>query len=168
MNMIRVWGGGRDEADWFYDLCDELGLMVWQDFMFACNIYPSDPAFLNEVRAEVIENVSRIQHHACLALWCGDNELIGALKAEKIGLVNRVVDEQILDETVYTMARTIAEKSGHTLKIGKEAFYQQLEMPLADAYELTSKIMAENMLADDAQEGICAFLDKRKPEWQDS
>ena len=79
MNMIRVWGGGRYEADWFYDLCDELGLMVWQDFMFACNIYPSDPAFLNEVRAEVIENVSRIQHHACLALWCGDNELIGAL-----------------------------------------------------------------------------------------
>lgn len=79
MNMIRIWGGGRYEADWFYDLCDQLGLMVWQDFMFACNIFPSDPAYLAEVRAEVSENVARLQHHACLALWCGDNELIGAL-----------------------------------------------------------------------------------------
>ncbi|MBI1418833.1 MAG: glycoside hydrolase family 2 protein [Limimaricola sp.] len=79
MNMIRIWGGGRYEPDWFYDLCDEMGLMVWQDFMFACNIYPSDPAFLAEVEAEVAENVARLQHHACLALWCGDNELIGAL-----------------------------------------------------------------------------------------
>ncbi|MEJ6404120.1 beta-mannosidase [Yoonia sp. 2307UL14-13] len=79
MNMIRIWGGGRYEDDWFYDLCDELGLMVWQDFMFACNLYPSDDAFLDEVRAEAIDNVSRIHHHACLALWCGDNELVGAL-----------------------------------------------------------------------------------------
>ena len=79
MNMIRVWGGGRYEDDWFYDICDELGLMVWQDFMFACNIYPSDDAYLENVRAEAVENVQRLQHHACLALWCGDNELIGAL-----------------------------------------------------------------------------------------
>ncbi len=79
MNMIRVWGGGRYEPTWFYDLCDEMGLMVWQDFMFACNIYPSTPAFLSEVRAEVTDNVRRMQHHACIALWCGDNELIGAL-----------------------------------------------------------------------------------------
>lgn len=79
MNMIRVWGGGRYEADWFYDICDELGLMVWQDFMFACNIYPSDAAYLENVRVEVTENLHRLQYHACLALWCGDNELIGAL-----------------------------------------------------------------------------------------
>ena len=79
MNMIRVWGGGRYENTWFYDLCDELGLMVWQDFMFSCNIYPSTRDFLAEVRAEVCQNVARLQHHACLALWCGDNELIGAL-----------------------------------------------------------------------------------------
>ncbi|EAR50589.1 putative beta-mannosidase protein [Oceanicola granulosus HTCC2516] len=79
MNMIRVWGGGRYEADWFYDLCDEMGLMVWQDFMFACNLYPSTPDFLDEVRAEVRDNVARLHHHACLALWCGDNELVGAL-----------------------------------------------------------------------------------------
>jgi beta-mannosidase len=79
MTMIRVWGGGRYEPDWFYDLCDELGLMVWQDFMFSCNLYPSTPAFLAEVDAEAREQVARLHHHACLALWCGDNELIGAL-----------------------------------------------------------------------------------------
>ena len=79
MNMIRIWGGGRYEPDWFYDLCDEMGLMVWQDFMFACHLYPSTPDFLTNVDAEVRDVVSRIHHHACLALWCGDNELIGAL-----------------------------------------------------------------------------------------
>ena len=79
MNMIRVWGGGRYEPDWFYDLCDQMGLMVWQDFMFACHLYPSTPAFLAEVDAEVRDVVARLNHHACLALWCGDNELIGAL-----------------------------------------------------------------------------------------
>ncbi|MBU9698685.1 glycoside hydrolase family 2 protein [Rhodobacteraceae bacterium HSP-20] len=79
MNMIRVWGGGRYEPDWFYDLCDEMGLMVWQDFMFACNLYPSTPDFLAEIDAEVRDVVARLNHHACLALWCGDNELIGAL-----------------------------------------------------------------------------------------
>ena len=79
MNMIRIWGGGRYEPDWFYDLCDELGLMVWQDFMFACHLYPSTPEFLAEVDAEVRDVVARISHHACMALWCGDNELIGAL-----------------------------------------------------------------------------------------
>jgi len=94
-------------------------------------------------------------------------ELISASRAEEIGLVNRVVDEQILDETVYRMARTIADKSGHTLRIGKEAFYRQLEMPLAEAYAYTAVVMAENMKAEDAQEGICAFLEKRKPEWKD-
>ncbi|WP_434620149.1 beta-mannosidase [Tabrizicola sp. M-4] len=79
MNMIRIWGGGRYEPDWFYDLCDEMGLMVWQDFMFACNLYPSTPDFLADVAAEVRDVVSRLNHHACIALWCGDNELIGAL-----------------------------------------------------------------------------------------
>ncbi|MBC7480199.1 MAG: glycoside hydrolase family 2 protein, partial [Pseudorhodobacter sp.] len=79
MNMLRVWGGGRYEAGWFYDLCDELGLMVWQDFMFSCHIYPADEAFLADVAIEVREQALRLNHHACIALWCGDNELIGAL-----------------------------------------------------------------------------------------
>lgn len=79
MNMIRVWGGGRYEPDWFYDLCDELGLMVWQDFMFSCHIYPATEAFLADVATEVAEQAKRLHHHASMILWCGDNELIGAL-----------------------------------------------------------------------------------------
>jgi beta-mannosidase len=79
MNMIRVWGGGYYEQDWFYDLCDELGILVWQDFQFSCNIYPSTEQFLDNVKEEVRQQVRRLQHHACIALWCGDNELIGAL-----------------------------------------------------------------------------------------
>ncbi|WP_336366512.1 enoyl-CoA hydratase [Marinobacter sp. C2H3] len=94
-------------------------------------------------------------------------EMISASRAMEIGLVNRVVDEQALDDTVYGMASVIAAKSGHTLKIGKEAFYRQLEMPLVEAYAYTSKVMADNLQANDAQEGICAFLDKRSPAWQD-
>lgn len=109
-------------------------------------------------------NVSR--KHAMEMLLTG--EMISAPRAEQLGLVNRIVDESILDETVYTMARTIAEKSGHTLKIGKGAFYRQLEMPLADAYDYTATVMAENLKANDAREGICAFLDKRHPEWKDN
>jgi beta-mannosidase len=89
MNMIRVWGGGYYEQDWFYDLCDELGLMVWQDFQFSCNLYPADEAFLDEVRREVVTQVNRLQHHACIALWCGDNELIGALTWFKESRDNR-------------------------------------------------------------------------------
>lgn len=79
MNMIRVWGGGRYEPDWFYDLCDELGLMIWQDFMFSCHIYPASETFLADVAIEVAEQAKRLHHHASLVLWCGDNELIGAL-----------------------------------------------------------------------------------------
>ncbi len=76
MNMIRVWGGGVYEEDLFYDLCDELGLCVWQDFMFACAGYPlDDAAFVENIREEAVDNVRRLQHHACLALWCGNNEL---------------------------------------------------------------------------------------------
>ena len=75
MNMIRVWGGGIYESDDFYDLCDELGLMVWQDFMFSCSIYPGDAAFRASVRTEARHQVRRLRHHACLALWCGNNEV---------------------------------------------------------------------------------------------
>ncbi len=74
MNMLRVWGGGIYENDIFYELCDEKGIMVWQDFMFACAMYPGDDAFLNNVKQEAIDNVKRLRNHASIALWCGNNE----------------------------------------------------------------------------------------------
>jgi beta-mannosidase len=74
MNMLRVWGGGIYENDIFYELCDEKGILVWQDFMFACAMYPGDKAFLENVQQEAIEQVKRLRKHASLALWCGNNE----------------------------------------------------------------------------------------------
>ena len=79
MNIIRVWGGGTYEHHHFYETCDRLGLMVWQDFMFACNLYPSTPDFLDNVAAEVTYQVKRLINHPSIVLWCGDNELVGAL-----------------------------------------------------------------------------------------
>jgi beta-mannosidase len=89
MNMMRVWGGGFYEHDWFYDACDRLGLMVWQDFMFACNLYPSTNDFLENVSAEVDYQVRRLISHPSIVLWCGDNELVGALTWFKESLEDR-------------------------------------------------------------------------------
>ena len=75
-NMLRVWGGGLYEEERFYDLCDRYGILVWQEFIFACNMYPLDDSeFLENVRVEAVENVRRLRHRACLALWCGNNEI---------------------------------------------------------------------------------------------
>lgn len=74
MNMIRVWGGGVYADDAFYNACDKNGILVWQDFMFACAMYPSDEKFLSTVKQEVIDNVNRLQNHPSIALWCGNNE----------------------------------------------------------------------------------------------
>lgn len=73
-NFLRVWGGGIYEDDYFYDLCDELGLLVWQDFMFACTLVPGDEDFVTNVRLEAEDQVRRLRYHPCLALWCGNNE----------------------------------------------------------------------------------------------
>ena len=80
MNMLRVWGGGIYESDDFYDLCDSLDIMVWQDFMFAGGMYPGDETFMNNVREEVRYQVERLQHHPCIVLWCGNNEVEEAWK----------------------------------------------------------------------------------------
>ncbi|WP_119071061.1 beta-mannosidase [Aggregatilinea lenta] len=75
MNMLRVWGGGIYEHDVFYDLCDRMGLLIWQDFMFACALYPEDePEFVSEVEAEARYQVARLRSHPCMAVWCGNNE----------------------------------------------------------------------------------------------
>ena len=94
-------------------------------------------------------------------------ELIDAKKAFTIGLINNVFDTEKLEENVLKIANKIASKSSATIKIGKEAFYKQKDMNLNDAYDYTSKIMAENMLHEDSDEGITAFLEKRSPNWKD-
>jgi beta-mannosidase len=75
MNMLRIWGGGIYENDEFYDLCDEHGVLIWQDFMFACVMYPPGQDFLDSVRAEAIDNIRRLHNHPCIALWAGNNEI---------------------------------------------------------------------------------------------
>ncbi len=74
MNMLRVWGGGIYESDEFYELCNEKGILVWQDFMFACAMYPGDKAFLENVKIEAEEQTKRLRNHTSIALWCGNNE----------------------------------------------------------------------------------------------
>jgi beta-mannosidase len=75
-NMLRVWGGGFYEEERFYDLCDRYGILVWQDFIFSCSVYPfNDADFVENIRVEVVENIRRLRHRASLALWCGNNEM---------------------------------------------------------------------------------------------
>jgi len=108
-------------------------------------------------------NVSR--KHAMEMLLTGD--MISAEEAERIGLINRVVATGRERDEAIKLARGIAERSALTVKIGKEGFYRQLEMPLAEAYEYVSEVMVENMLKHDAEEGIDAFIEKRTPKWED-
>jgi enoyl-CoA hydratase/carnithine racemase len=92
-------------------------------------------------------------------------EMIDAEKAKSIGLINRVVAPEILEAESMALAQTIAGKPRATIRTGKEAFYRQLEMSLGEAYAYVSQVMTENMLGLEAKEGICAFLEKREPEW---
>jgi enoyl-CoA hydratase/carnithine racemase len=106
-------------------------------------------------------NVSR--KHAMEMLLTG--EMISADEAKRIGLVNRVAAPELLEAETVKLAELIASKPRATVKIGKEAFYRQLEMGLSDAYDYASRVMTENMLASEAEEGIGAFVEKRDPKW---
>ena len=96
MNMIRIWGGGIYEEDVFYDICDELGITVWQDFMFACSTYPTfDKEFMDNAKVEFGDNIKRLRHHACIALWCGNNEM-------EVGLVDNKWNEKSMSWKDYS------------------------------------------------------------------
>ena len=108
-------------------------------------------------------NVAR--KHAMEMLLTGN--MVEAKRAAEIGLVNRVVPVGDERTAAMRLVKQIASKSSYTVKVGKEAFYRQLELPLAQAYAYASEVMTENMMARDAAEGICAFIEKRDPKWED-
>jgi enoyl-CoA hydratase/carnithine racemase len=119
--------------------------------------------FCSTPMVAISRNVTR--KHAMEMLLTGD--MIAAEDAARMGLVNRVVAPGEERREAVAFARKIASKSSYVLKIGKEAFYRQAEMSLADAYNYASEVMTENMMARDAEEGICAFIEKREPKWED-
>jgi len=119
--------------------------------------------FCSTPMVALARNVSR--KHAMEMLLTG--EMNSAEHAARIGLVNRIVAPGAERDEALKIAKTIASKSAVTVKIGKEAFYRQLEMPLAEAYRYASEVMVENMLVRDAAEGIGAFIEKREPKWED-
>lgn len=119
--------------------------------------------FCSTPMVALTRNVAR--KHAMEMLLTGD--MISAQDAQRIGLVNRVVARGTEHDEALALARKIAAKSAHVVRIGKEAFYRQSELDLARAYDYTSKVMVENMMARDAEEGIAAFVEKRFPAWED-
>jgi len=125
MNMLRIWGGGIYEYDVFYDLCDSLGIMVWQDFMFACSMFPGNDAFLENVKHEAIDNVKRLRNHPSIALWCGNNEIEAAWPEAKDnpgwGWKKRYTPEQqneiwhSYDTIFYSILPEVVKQYNHTI-----------------------------------------------------
>ena len=135
MNMLRVWGGAIYEEDYFYELCDRNGLLVWQDFMFACNLQPGDEAHLENIRKEAEYNVKRLRNHASIALWCGNNENLH-------GWHHWGWPDRYDDETRYFMWRTY-----------ERIFYEILPSVVEkydpkNSYWSSSPSSANNQLAD--------------------
>lgn len=111
-NTIRVWGGGYYPSDYFYDLCDELGLVVWQDLMFACNIYDVTDAFVKNITAEIKDNIKRIRHHASLAILCGNNEIETAFATPWDDFVGhseelKADNQKLFEETIKNIIKEI-------------------------------------------------------------
>jgi len=119
--------------------------------------------FCSSPMVALSRNISRKRAMEMLLL----GEVFSAHQAAEFGLVNRAVPDANVMEEALEFARIIASKSKRTIAFGKAAFYRQLEQPIAEAYDYAARIMVENMLAADAEEGICAFLDKRKPVWRE-
>lgn len=119
--------------------------------------------FCSTPMVALTRNVAR--KHAMEMLLTGD--MVSAARAAEIGLINRTVAPGEERAAALALARQIAAKSSHTVKIGKQAFYRQIELGLAEAYAYASEVMTENMMARDAEEGICAFIEKRLPTWED-
>ncbi|HLG78189.1 MAG TPA: glycoside hydrolase family 2 protein [Ktedonobacteraceae bacterium] len=156
MVMIRVWGGGIYEDDVFYNLCDEMGLLIWQDFMFACGIYPAHDWFLESVREEARATVLRLRHHPSLALWCGNNEdyMVGA----SIGIYNqdknedvstfpaRIIYEQVLPEVcqsldpqrAYWPGSPYGGSDGNGAKSGDQHIWSVWHHPMAPYHDYAS------------------------------
>jgi beta-mannosidase len=99
-NMLRCWGGNVYENDRFFDLCDEKGILVWQDFAFACCRYPQDEAFLAKVQAEAGQVIKRLRNHACLAIWCGDNEIDMTYLSDGINPENNRLTRQVIPQAI--------------------------------------------------------------------
>jgi len=104
INMLRVWGGGYYEADEFYRLCDRLGIMVWQDFMFACGYYPDRQWFLTEVKTEAATIIKRLRNHPCLVLWCGNNEIDWMHHTGKLGKPRKFYGKAIYHQLLPQLA----------------------------------------------------------------
>ncbi|MBI3704220.1 MAG: enoyl-CoA hydratase/isomerase family protein, partial [Rhizobiales bacterium] len=119
--------------------------------------------FCSTPMVALTRNVSR--KHAMEMLLTG--EMVAAEDAARIGLVNRVTEPGKARAEAIGLARKIAAKSAAIVKLGKQAFYRQIDMSLADAYAYASEVMVENMMARDAEEGICAFVEKREAKWED-
>jgi beta-mannosidase len=142
MNMLRVWGGGIYEHEAFYEACDELGILVWQDFLFACGLYPANTEFQSSVRAEAEAAVRRLRHHACLALWCGNNE--DYMIAESQGLAGpgipaerfeaRVIYEKLLPEVCAALDPDRAYWPGSPFTPGDADAVKSSDMTVGDRH----------------------------------
>ena len=95
--MLRVWGGGIYENEKFYEECEKSGIMVWQDFMFACALHPCEGEFAENVRLEAIDNIKRLRNFGCIALWCGNNETFDTLMSCKSSYKKKGIDMKYFD-----------------------------------------------------------------------